>query len=68
VIDAAHKEIRAWQIAWGEARQIGRKRVSMELSDASDKDIFKKDERELTPQEARFLCYLDMQNIEKHAG
>ncbi|MDN5335108.1 MAG: hypothetical protein PWR02_134 [Synergistales bacterium] len=68
VIDDAHKKIRAWQIAWGEARQIGRKRVSMEFSDEFDEDIFKKDERELSPQEARFLCYLDMQNIEEHAG
>jgi len=40
----------------------------MEFSDEFDRNIFEKDERELTPQEARFLCYLDMQNIEKHAG
>jgi hypothetical protein len=40
----------------------------MEFSDEFDKDIFKKDERELIPQEARFLCYLDRQNLEEHAG
>jgi hypothetical protein len=68
VIDDAHKEIRAWQIAWEKAQQIGRKRVSMEFSDEFDEDIFKKDEMELSPQEARFLCYLDMQNLEEHAG
>jgi hypothetical protein len=40
----------------------------MEFSDEFDEDIFKKDEMELSPQEARFLCYLDMQNLEEHAG
>ena len=68
LIEDAHSEIRAWRSAWEQAGKLGKKRVSIDFKDEFDPAIFDREESELTPQETRFLCYLDICRLEERAG
>ncbi|GAB6280223.1 MAG: hypothetical protein STSR0007_02820 [Thermovirga sp.] len=64
LVNDAHKEIRAWKKAWDLAVKDGRGRMPMEYADEFG-NLSKKKEKDLTPEEERFLYYKDVTAIEK---
>jgi hypothetical protein len=63
LINDAHKEILAWNKAWRLAVKEGRGRMPMEFADEFG-NLSKKKEKELTPEEERFLYYHDISALE----
>ncbi|MCF7936516.1 MAG: SocA family protein [Synergistales bacterium] len=59
LIDDLRRELRAWRVAREQAVEAGKKRIAMDFRDEFDPAIFGKKESQLSPAEARFLCYLD---------
>lgn len=57
VIDATHKKIKAWDVAW--SRRGPKKRVPMDYQDEME-NILDKDDEDLTPAEEAFLVYRGM--------
>lgn len=66
LITVVHEKIRSWQVAWGQAQQLGRGRMLMEFADEFG-DALNKPEEKLNPVESRFLCYRDMVEAEEKA-
>lgn len=64
LIKSAHEKIRAWREAWNKAKKLDRKKFPMDYADEFQESPLNKPEDELTPEEARFLCYRDVFNIE----
>jgi hypothetical protein len=66
LIDKAHEEIRAWDVAWKKAVAAHQKAMPMDYADEFEQ-ITDKSEAELTPEEDRFLCRRGMLIKEKEA-
>ncbi|MDR3279837.1 MAG: SocA family protein [Synergistaceae bacterium] len=64
LIDRTHEGIRAWKTAWALANKNNRRRMEMNYSDEFE-GLLEKDEKDLTPQEERFICYMEMVSKEK---
>lgn len=67
LIDASHEKIRAWRVAWEQAKRLGKGKMFMEFADEFDEGLFSKSEEELTPEESRFLCFYEMTKAEERA-
>ncbi|GHT00386.1 hypothetical protein AGMMS50276_26040 [Synergistales bacterium] len=64
LINQTHKSILAWKTAWELAKKYNRGRMEMNYADEFD-GLLGKDEKDLAPQEERFICYMDMTRREK---
>ncbi len=64
LIKDAHKEIVAWNKAWNLAVKEGRGKKRMEFVDEF-RNLSKKKEKDLTPEEERFLNYQNITALEK---
>jgi len=61
LINDAHNEIKAWDKAWALAVRFGRGRMPVEYADEFG-NLSEKKEKDLTPEEERFLHYRLVQN------
>lgn len=65
MIEDIHQENRAWQKAWERAQSEGVQRSPMKYEDDFD-DLETKKERDLTPEEERFLVHQALSELENH--